>query len=77
MVNFILVMYVLPMLINLVVVLVDKDTKSIGHVLDASVPIFIPGINFLLCLLIPIVWLEERLGKLYAWEKFRNIKIKK
>ena len=75
--NLILLLYLLPMVINMLFVYSDnKSVHTVGDFLNYWWAYFIPFINLFMTLCLPIYYIDVclKLGK--RWERFKNIKIR-
>ena len=78
MIYWILVLYVLPMVINMIVSYKEEECETIGDLLSNWGLFFIPIVNIFVTICIPAYYTD----KLYSdkisswWERFKNIKIR-
>lgn len=72
---YILVLYLLPMIFNLIFVYSDKQVTTIEDLMRSWWGYFVPLLNLLVTIAIPIYYLTTYC-KSELWDKIKNIKIK-
>ena len=73
----ILGLYFVPMVINMVYMYCDKDeVKTLGDFLKVWWAYFIPVLNLLMVIILLFYYIDEYLKLGERWEKFKNIKIR-
>jgi hypothetical protein len=75
MIYWILGLYILPMVFNLLFVYSDKQVTTIGDLMRSWWGYFVPIVNLLVTIAISIYYLSEWL-KCSFFDKIKNIKIK-
>lgn len=70
----ILLLYFLPMFINIVFVYSDKEVYTIEDLLKTWWAYFIPFLNIFMSLMIPIYYINIHIKN--CWNKIKNTKIK-
>lgn len=70
----ILLLYFMPMFINMFFVYSDKDVYTIEDLFKIWWAYFIPFLNIFMCLMIPIYYINIHIEK--WWQKIKNTKIK-
>jgi hypothetical protein len=75
MIYWILKLYILPMIINLLFVYSDKQVTTIGDLMRSWWGYFVPVLNLLITIAIPIYYLTMYCKEEF-WDKIKNIKIK-
>lgn len=73
---YILGLYVLPMIINILFVYSDKQVKTLGDLMFNWWGYFIPLLNLLVTMAIPIYYIGEYIKCNDIIEKIKKIKIK-
>lgn len=73
-IEIILLLYFVPMFINMLFVYSDKDVYTIEDLLKIWWAYFIPFLNIFMCLMIPIYYINIHIEK--WWNKIKNTKIK-
>ena len=70
-------LYFIPMVINILFVYFNNDlVYTVGDLLKYWGVYLIPFINLLLCLFVPIYYIDGWIKFEKRWEKFKNIKIR-
>lgn len=72
---YILVLYVFPMIFNLIFVYSDKEVDTLGELLKSWWGYFVPLLNLLVMIAIPLYYLTMYCKGPF-WDKIKNIKIK-
>jgi hypothetical protein len=73
---YILGLYVLPMVFNLIFVYSDKQIKTLGDLMTSWWGYFVPIVNLLVMIAIPIYYISEYFESNKIIDKIKNIKIK-
>ena len=73
---YILGLYVLPMIINILFVYSDKQVKTLGDLMVGWWGYFVPLLNLLVTIAIPIYYIGEYIQWNSIIEKIKKIKIK-
>jgi hypothetical protein len=73
---YILGLYVLPMVFNLLFVYSDKQINTLGELLEKWWGYFVPLLNLLVTIAIPIYYISVYFESSKVFEKIKNIKIK-
>lgn len=73
---YILVLYVLPMIINILYIYSDKQVKTLGDLMFCWWAYFIPLLNLLFTMLTPIYVVAKYFQSNDVIEKIKKIKIK-
>ena len=73
---YILGLYVLPMIINILFVYSDKQVKTLGDLMVSWWGYFVPLLNLLVTMAIPIYYIGEYIKCNDIIEKIKKIKIK-
>lgn len=73
---YILGLYVLPMIINILFVYSDKQVKTLGDLMVSWWGYFVPLLNLLVTIAIPIYYIGEYIQSNSIIEKIKKIKIK-
>ena len=76
--NLILLLYVLPMVINISFQYFEEKAETIGDLLKFKCYYFTPVFNLLISIIIPFYFLDKFYGEKFGswWERFKNIKIR-
>lgn len=73
---YILGLYVLPMIINILFVYSDKQVKTLGDLMVSWWGYFVPLLNLLVTIAIPIYYITKYFESKKIIEKIKKIKIK-
>ena len=76
--NLIILLYVLPMVINIAFQYFEDKAETVGDLLKFKHYYFIPVFNLIISIIIPIYFVDKFYGEKFSswWERFKNIKIR-
>lgn len=77
MIYWILGLYILPMILNLLFVYSDDGVKTLGDLMVSWWGYFVPLVNLLVTIAIPIYYITEYFESKKIIQRIKNIKIKK